>query len=434
MTSVAIVIPVYATTEQDIEWLLECLSSCENAGADEIILWNDGSTVDLDVSAYRVTVLGAEHKGKSYARNHAVDAAHTELIYPVDADDTIAAGTVTILKNMWKGTPLYSDLYKVHGTALEYWPVLPFKCEHVAEKSVSTVNVLHSREQWRTIGGWNETLNLYEDWEYNARLFWMYGAERVAQPLVYYRQHMGQSTKTSTNLQKNSAVYTLKQYVKEFKGRFDMGCCGKRRTASASNATTLAAAIPSPHLVSAVGVSVPVTVSVETDVASLGDPGPGNVWARYVGGSGMGPHDRRGSKSRKKYIRISYGQVYAVKAQDAVSEDEFSRGAPNCGFIQLRQMQINPSPPPAPSPTSVRQMLSRTPSVPVVREPLREEPKDSDKDWATILPTMSVAEIRNVLADLSTSDVERMIVAEERAEKSRASALKVLSKELASRR
>jgi hypothetical protein len=310
---------------------------------------------------------------------------------------------------------------------------LPFRCEDVTKKSVATVNVLHSKEQWSTIGKWNESLNLYEDWEYNARLFWMYGAERVAQPLVYYRQHMGQSTKTSTNLEKNAAVHMLQRYVEDFKGRFDMACCGKRRTSSASNATTLAAAIPSPHLVSAAGVSVPVTVSVQEDLNALGDPGPGNVWARYVGGQGMGPHDRRGSKSRKKYIRISYGQIYAVQAQDAVSEEEFTRGLTGCGFIQMRQVQVNTAPPPPPAPTSVRQMLSRTPSAPVVREPMKEEPKDSDRDWASILPTMSVAEIRNALADLSTSDVERMIVAEERAEKSRASALKVLSKELASR-
>jgi len=430
--NVAIIIPVMALTPLQIQRLDRCLNSVKGQ-AGETIVWSDGSVDELEPyftelrDKYRwAKFTFAGHNGKSVARNSAVRDSLREMIYPVDADDELMPRAVQTLCEHWDGTPLYSDLIKVHdGGAEEVYPLLNFSCDEMQKKCISSVNVLHSKQQWDAIGGWSTSFNLLEDWEYNARLFWMFGGRRVAIPLVKYHLHSEQHTKRASVHEKQTAAYQVKMAIRSYvKEHQEMGCCGKKRTSTSRSSTV--AAPPAP--LTARAVVTPAEMQV--DLSQLGTPNPGNVWAKYVDGRGMGKHDKRGLRSRRKYQRVQYGGVYQVKSEDAVTPQQFQAGMPHGGFVVLEQTSAPsapPPPPPAPTATSAQKEAVRRP-VQVQRQPMEQE----IGDYIDTMASMTVSELKALLdkVEFGPDELTSMIAAE-KANKDRIGAVKILEKYLA---
>jgi hypothetical protein len=427
---VSIIIPIYATTDDHFRWLDECVQHCIPQ-SDDIIVVMDGGVQPIGfVDHYPdpVRVYPTAHHGKSIARNTGVDLARNNLILPVDADDYPAANALNVMMTHWDGkTPVYSDIYKRHGDTSQPYPLLPFDCDAVLDKCISSIFVLHTKEQWKSIGGWNSELNLYEDWEYNSRLFWTYGAKKIDAYLYHYRQHSLQSTANAPD--EPMVRQKVKSIIIDFARRNTMGCCGKKRSASAAPATNMPF---NQALVSPSSQVQTVNLSLEADLNALGDPGPGNVWAKYLGARGMGPHSRRGLRSRKKYQRIMYGQTRAVKKEDTVSEEEFKRGASNCGLVRMRNTV---APPPAPAPVQhvnpvVQEAVidEREPVVAVERTPpTNEELLEAQADLAE----MSIRELKDYVKDVDDpNEITLLIAAEKGASHPRQGAIKFLEKTL----
>jgi hypothetical protein len=332
---------------------------------------------------------------------------------------------VSVLVERWNNTPLYSDLIKIiDGKDIAY-PLTNFDCDEMLRKCLASVNVLHSKEQWESIGGWNEEINLMEDWEYNSRLFWMYCALKVSMPLVRYRIHPDQSVNVP-RLTKKQAGQRAKELILDFVRRFEMaGCCGKRTTGS-RRTTPTPTAVQSAHVASA-----SLDLSLEADLQALGNTEPGKVWAKYVGGRGMGPHNKRGHSSRRKvYNRVKYGHDYQVWKEDVVSEEQFRAGTPNCGFIAIAQKSTSA---PTPAPVQVTEIrrtepVKRTP-ITVVRNTIGVG--DALQEYATQMAAMSVSELKKLLdtAELNADDLLVLVEAERHA-KNRVGAIKLLQKQI----
>jgi glycosyltransferase involved in cell wall biosynthesis len=401
-------------------------------GVSEIIVWDDGSLVDVSDVRYTyvsVRLIMSEHVGKSHARNGAVAAAKNELIYPIDADDWIEEGAIAKKLEQWDGTPVYSDIVKVHdGNVMENYPLVPFDCDEALDKCISVVNVLHSKEQWASIGGWDERLNLYEDWEYNGRLFWMYGGKKINLPLVYYRQHAGQSTMTASKAQTDASRYRVKSMLQEFARRHTMGCCGKKR--AASNAAR-SAPVPQPL---AQGEVRQVSEATVMDLRELGDAGPGKVWARYLGGKGMGKHERRGMASRKKYTRISYGGRYAVRAEDVVSRSDYEAGARSCGMVRIEDVPRQQAAPVVVAPAADNGSgKARKPVGKVSKSPAKSVVPLDDDSLAELIKdvgSFSIRELRGAIAGLPHESVASLLAAEKARDVPRIGAVKLMEKAL----
>jgi len=418
---VSIVIPVYATTDQDTEWLKVCLGSCV-IQTDDVVVWDDGSEVAIeDFPGARV--LHDSHRGKSYARNHAVANAEYELFYPVDADDWLHPRALEILYERWDGVPLYSDVVKVFGAAHQIHKLISFDCEASQRHSLSSVNVLQSVDQWRAVGGWADRLQMYEDWLYNSKLFWMFCGHKVEMPLVYYRQHMRQSTESVSKEDKGKAIEYVMAQLAEWR-KSTMGCCGKRRSASGRRGNSA----PPPTLPTRIpAVYSPANVDLDTQVADLeqyGQPNPGYVHARYVGGRGMMKHDRRGMTSRKKYTRVMYGGIYQVRREDAVTRDEFQRSSRNCGFIIMTGVPKSPPPAPKPVPKPVP-IVTRAPVKQITRVPAKVS---GGASGAVIKDahSMSIRELRNYAVGMDADDLQALLDAEQANERPRIGAVKLL--------
>lgn len=442
--NVSIIVPVYAWKIEQIEMLDRCLESLAGQSGESII-WSDGSADGL-ANEFRAleakfrwaTFVFAGHNGKSVSRNNAVEMATRELIYPFDADDVLMPGAVQTLLDEWEGIPLYSDLIKVHdGTVEEAYQLPDFSCEAIQQKCIASVNVLHTKAQWDFVGGWNPETNLLEDWEYNFRLFWEFGARKVHRPLVKYFIHPDQHTSRSTARYKQTALTWVKQRINEYARRNPMaGCCGKRRTTS-KTVTPQVNTAPRQPLAASRAVRT-VDLSVEADLSTMGDPGPGRVWAKYFGGRGMGPHNRRGGSTRTTYQRVQYGGVYAVKEADAVHVDQFRSGRTGSEFVRMQNHVVTqpkpaapPPPPPRPSqpPPEIveRPQIERTP-VRVDRQPLTDEALAS---YVQSMESMTLKELKELLdsVEFGPDEINQLLQAE-RAGKDRIGAAKMLEKYL----
>lgn len=440
--NVAIIIPVMAWKQEHLDMLDRCLTSITGQ-CSQAIVWSDGSKETLWDGFHEVNdrhrwvnFVYAAHNGKCVARNNAVEMATRQIILPCDADDELMPGAVDAFLREWDGeTPLYSDIIRVHDGGVEEMRVLPeFSCEAIQKQCITPVNVFHLKSQWHQVGGWNRESNLLEDWEYNFRLMWEFGAKKIHSPLVKYYLHPDQHTARASQEHKAAANRWVREKIKEYMRRSTMGCCGKRRTTT-SSVTARAATTANPRQpLTATRQARAVDLSIQASSSELGQAGPGKVWAKYFGGRGMGKHNRRGSATRTVYNGVQYGGTYEVKEADAVSEDQFRSGMTGSEFVRMQISQPAPLPTPAPAPRpprphpapeTSRTEITRTP-VRVVREAV------SDETLATYVQSMENMTLKELKALLDSvefgPDEIKALLQAEQAGKGRIGAIKLLEK------
>lgn len=332
MLPVSIIIPAHVNTNNGLLWLAECIQSAFENDC-EVVVWDDGSSLDVQSIAYRMKVNkfgGNVNKGVSVARNSAIQLATQPFIFPLDCDDVLQPGSIKKLLDAWKNKPIYTDVEKFGEVVVPHFAMLDFSCEalvkHVGPYPVS---VLHTKEQWASIGGYNERIDFYEDGEYNARLMFRYCGQRYPEPLLRYRFHPNQRTKKynkSAGKYINSILPLLKEYSKM------PGCCGGRnktqfgnlfnRTSSSSNAVSVSEA----------------SVKVEFAAGELFMPleADGKVLSRYIGGKGRGKHIYKGNTSGKPYPRVVYGSLVYADPRDVKDSDTGANG--HSMLIKIKQM------------------------------------------------------------------------------------------------
>jgi len=378
MHDVTIIIPVYCTTEESLKWLGECLESACSQDC-QVIAVDDGSLQDIHSTIRqfkRCNYYHDSHHGVSSARNQAVMAATTRLIIPLDCDDRFVSGAIGKLLSKWDGTPLYPDVRKFGLENIDHYRLLDFDCEHIyTHVGFSSVNVLHSKDQWRIIGGWDENIDFFEDGEYNARLFGNFCGVRYPEPLVEYRIHDNQRTKKY----KPKSAYYAKTIMSRIR-RMNMPCssCGKKKSRMTVKSTS------------------PIVVAEQKSSIALPGEVDGRILAQYVGGKGQGKHYYRG-------IRTNF--AYKVMHDDFVYVDPSDlRTDPNDKSLFVRVAKTE---------QATQEVITVTVSVPVLKEPsavvaaieepihLRTSVKSVDKRVAQVedtpdISTMSFREIQGL--------------------------------------
>lgn len=403
--NVALIIPVYVNNDEQLHWFEECLQSASEQNC-IVSIHDDGSEVDIGnvVSTYiKKNVIfsrSEQNIGVSHARNEAVkQVPDGSLILPLDCDDTLKPGTVERLVSVWNGIPLYTDIAKFGLENIEHYAIMEWDCSHLYNfVGFTSVNVLHSKEQWKTIGGWDESIDFYEDGEYNARLFGNFCAKRVPEPLVNYRIHAGQRTKKYSSL---SMVYAKK--ILAMVRRLDMpctGCGGKRRSGGG--------VAPRGSKGSSVQITGERGDNIMVDNASLPLQFEGKVLARYIGGKGKGKHYYQGIASKMYYRSVQYGDLVYADSRDVSKTGD----AGTSKFVPIERPAAVPKPIPVavPAPVSVAivEDTPRVPKVDIEKEPVAEEEDVSFED----ISKMSLKDIKTL--EISCEDAGELIAIEER--------------------
>jgi hypothetical protein len=398
MHDVSIIIPAYIRTEQELGWLKECVDSAHKQDC-EIVVYSDGSPIDpyeLLVSLKYDIIYehGERRHGAAYARNQAADLATKELILPLDCDDRLVDGAVDRLLSVWDGeVPVYPDISKFGDVHDEHYFLLDFNCDWVyTYVGFSSVNVLHKRDYWRTLGGWDEGLEFYEDGEYNARLFSQWCGKRLPEPLVEYRQHPAQRT----NIYKKQANAYARLILAKSR-RLSMACkgCGSKRSkvTAANNPGTIARA-----------------ANVEEAIimaSSLPGELDGKVLAVYTGGKGMGKHYYQGPSSKYPY-KVQHGDTIYVSVEDT---QEYT-GASLFQRVKGVEVESAPTPSQAQAPKEKPKEVEKSRvarALDTARTPVIEKHETVD------LPDIYNLTTKQIMAlDLDYETARQLLIAEKR--------------------
>lgn len=320
---VGIIIPVYCKTEVSLVWLDECLHSAVAQGC-KVSMYDDGSPMDISgvvdkyLGKYDIVYgKGEINKGVSHARNEAVAQCDSKLIMPLDCDDIIVDGAIGKLLLVWNDVPIYPDIEKFGNVNIKHYKLLEFSCEHLYNHvGFTSVNVMHSKDQWKNIGGWDRSIYFYEDGEYNARLLGTYCGVRYPLPLIRYRYHDDQRT-----VEYKDRAHRIAKELQTKIRSYDMACpgCSKKRVSPSNLSVTGKLGVT--RMSNITGRRSDSTVNIH-DI-KLPVEFEGKVLVQYVGGRGRGKHNYRGIVSTTSY-RVLYNDVLYADPRDVREAEDSS--------------------------------------------------------------------------------------------------------------
>jgi len=301
---------------------------------------------------------------------------------------------------MWDGVPIYPDVEKFGDVVDSHFQIKDFSCDAILKHiGMTSVNILHTKQQWQSVGGYDESIEFYEDGEYNARLMTRYCGKRCPEPLIRYRFHAKQRTKVYIHEEQVHARRILDKIWR----LDDMACCGGRRKAKKS-----------PYSGSGSEAMMTLTKPTSNRVTTKVQFGQGEldmpvqmgelILARYVGGQGKGKHVHRGQVSRRAYSRIKFGSLVYADPRDA-------RDAHAQGNSPLIRVTVD-SPPKQPKP--VKKEVKRKPTK-----------FDGNREPGEVvdIQTMPIHEIKNL--DITEEQAIKLL-AQEKAGRNRIGAIRYL--------
>lgn len=172
----------------------------------------------LTAYPYMTVVETPGAQGAGYARNRGAEVAKAPFLVFLDADDHLQSEYLQICLQVRLETErwVYTDLYSVwqDGTIHEH-RVDDFEAESLWKDGLGAVTSMHSKAEWEAVGGFDETMETREDWDFHMKLVAAgYCGTRVAVPLMTYRLGTGgrrekQATATAEAMRQKYSMEVL---------------------------------------------------------------------------------------------------------------------------------------------------------------------------------------------------------------------------------
>ena len=221
---VSIVVPAYNAESYLVETLDSLLA--EGYPNTEIIVVNDGShdatpsiASDYAQRHSHIIAINQPNGGVCRARNKGIAQAHGKYILPVDADDLLLPGFITWAVDIMEKHPdakVAVPKAEFFGAKSGEWHLPHFSLRLLARKNMIPATALYRRTDWERVGGYYETLQAREDWE-----FWIHmlkdGGQVYTSPQVGLRYRIHKGSKRTTDRQlKKQIIHALNERHPEF--------------------------------------------------------------------------------------------------------------------------------------------------------------------------------------------------------------------------
>lgn len=148
---------------------------------------------------FRVTVLEAQRPGASVARNVGLAACTTPYVYFFDSDDLFSDAFVADLSRSISAHPT-ADVFFVPvrqqvGRRSEVRAYQPSAAAwvHVLNSQFDTLSMVFRTDYLRNLGGWDEHLTVWDDWELGLRVAlseprWLWLTEKAYHHVIVHSQ------------------------------------------------------------------------------------------------------------------------------------------------------------------------------------------------------------------------------------------------------
>ena len=211
--NISVIIPCY----DQAQYLEEALQSIAGQTYQnwEVVIVNDGSNDNTEAVAQkwagrdeRIRWTTIKNGGLANARNIGIDAARSELILPLDADDTI---TNTYLEQAVSAIQSSPDIKVVYGKARlfgardEAWELPDFSLKTLATRNPIYCSAVFRKTDWERVGGYDLNMRYgFEDWEFWIALLKNGGdVIKLDEVCFNYRISEGSMLRSMTDSQRN---------------------------------------------------------------------------------------------------------------------------------------------------------------------------------------------------------------------------------------
>ncbi len=198
-----------------------------------------------------VRVIDTEGRvGVARARNMGIASGRAPLFLPLDADDYLQP---TALQHMFEwadqtGDSIYSDWYDEYQDGrTEVYHAPDYDAALLTKNgAIHAVTALHPKAVWEAVGGYNETVSAWEDWDFQIALAAKgYCSQRIPLPLWNYRKDTGwrrEENYAAFEASKSDIIERWNQYWEG--GETLMACSSCQKKNIQAGAAIIAAAKP----------------------------------------------------------------------------------------------------------------------------------------------------------------------------------------------
>ena len=184
-SSLTIIIPVY-NRAQVLLRTLDSIAASSRLPAALILVDNGSDDTSLAIchqwaeshssDGFQVSVLEASRRGASVARNVGLAACQTDYVYFFDSDDLFSPSFIADVTDVFAANPELDVLFvpsrqevngKIHVRSFRP-QAAPWL--HILNSQLNTVSMVFSTSFLKTLGGWNEQLTVWDDWELGLRV------------------------------------------------------------------------------------------------------------------------------------------------------------------------------------------------------------------------------------------------------------------------
>lgn len=173
----------------------------------ECVVVNDTGASMPNLPVWVKLVESEGKTGPAHARNLGIKASKGRLFLPLDADDYLEPNALEVMFDAYTESQdiIYSDFFQ---TSLDGKEISVHECDdydpelitggkrvvksQVREGMIHSVTALTPKAWWQEVGGYDEKLPAWEDWDFQLALADKgHCSRRIAAPLFMYRKHTG---------------------------------------------------------------------------------------------------------------------------------------------------------------------------------------------------------------------------------------------------
>lgn len=263
---VSIIIPVGPGHEPYIQACLDSLVAQSHPYWEAIFVNDTGQQwfkEDRPVSYFLLgtsiaTLLdGNKNHGVAHARNRGIQQAKASHIIFLDVDDVAQPDMIArLISTQGKvGGWVYGDWLAASQGQTKLVPSTDWNAETILNRSLGPITGIYLKEHILQIGGFNEQLRGWEDWDFHLRLVERgICGTRLAYPLIAYNMDLGQRREDNFKQRDNLLQYISKRYAKlreTFTKDLTMACktCGGKPTVKVTSHSSKSSVIPDPEVV-----------------------------------------------------------------------------------------------------------------------------------------------------------------------------------------